>query len=95
MAATNTNNAKSVARLTSASRVLDAALEEARASYAEYIRLGGRTWTDPFFYVNGDVAGALRTDLTYTKDDLVNAAIGLDAVEAAAAGYRNFYSKVK
>lgn len=97
MAASTGNFAKVVNRTREAARNLAAALEEARECNREFIRLGGNVFTDKFFYVNGDTAGALRTDLDITKTDLVNAQIGLDAIEAQAhsSGYQTFLDLVK
>ncbi len=43
-----------------------------------YNRLGGSSYTDRYFYVDGDVSGDLRTDLPYSKGDFVTSISNMD-----------------
>lgn len=54
--------------------------ERARRLLTEYTRLGSNWFTNKHFYVDGDTAGAERTDLTYTKDEFSNAIGQLAAI---------------
>ncbi len=92
-----------VDRLRNAARTLSAQIEEARATFAEYDRLGGAAYTDPFFYDDENVNGTLRDDLNITKEQLTAAAVGLNAIAghlqaAPGAGVNDYLpalSKVK
>lgn len=69
-----------VDRLRNAARELSDQIEETRAAFAEYERLGGAAYTDPFFHDNENVNDPLRTDLNITKAQLTAAAVGLNAI---------------
>ena len=78
MASSNRN--VKIARAREAARKLYVAVEEARADFAEYTSNGGAEYTDPFFYVDEDVNGELRTDLDITKEQFTAAEVALNAI---------------
>lgn len=71
-------------RTRAAARRVYEAVEESRACVAEYAADGGSAYTDPFFYVDEDTGGTLRTDLEFTKDQLVAAQVALNAIANGA-----------
>lgn len=89
------DHSKVIFRQRAAAIALDKALDECIAAGAEFTALQGSTWTNPYFYVNGDVNGTLRTDLDISKQDFLDIVAANANIPTAAAAYRAALSKAK